>query len=346
MQVTPFHLHERPPRDLETLTLTFKRYQPAGSLQTGKQQVALVLTHCVGTHKETWEPVIQHLFALQTHASAPVQIAEVWSMDSPNHGEGGVVNQQPLLKRTQGITGFDWARGVDVLYRSGLIGPKKVIGIGHSAGACIMILVASLYSLMEIPYCSLILVEPPMVTREFLDNMLVNPGILDQIVQGVKVKRDNWPSREDAYAWFRKRFPWKVWHKDAFDLFINYGLQDLPTASYPDKTEGVTLSCTREQEAAGYIYHDDGLESLEILKRLCHVIPIHVTFGTRIDLVAAETQDAIVDPKQGRIMKSVVKIEGAGHQLPQEKPFEVAKFIWDSIINDLNSTAPKLKSNL
>ncbi|KXN86692.1 hypothetical protein AN958_09749 [Leucoagaricus sp. SymC.cos] len=262
MQVTPFHLHERPPRDLGELTLTFKRYQPTGSLQTGKQQVALVFTHCVNTHKETWEPVIQHLFALQTEASTPVQIVEVWSMDSPNHGEGGVVNHQPLLKRTQGITGFDWARGVDVLYRSGLIEPPKVIGIGHSAGGCIMILVASLYSLMEIPYCSLILVEPPMFKE----------------------------SKSNA------------------------------TTGRSEKMH---------MPGSGNAFHGKcGTKTL-------------LTFSS-----AAETQDAIVDPKQGRIMKSVVKIEGAGHQLPQEKPFEVAKFIWDSIINDLNSTAPKLKNNL
>lgn len=48
----------------------------------------------------------------------------------------------------------------------------------------------------------------------------------------------------------------------------------------------MTLACTREQEEAGYIYHQDGLDSLERLKELCPIIPVHCILGSRIDLVS------------------------------------------------------------
>ena len=58
----------------------------------------------------------------------------------------------------------------------------------------------------------------------------------------------------------------------------------MPTGTYPDN-EGVTLACTRIQEAAGYSYQQDGINGLDHLSILCPVIPIHCVFGGIVNVV-------------------------------------------------------------
>ncbi len=114
-----------------------------------------------------------------------------------------------------------------------------------------------------------------------------------------------------------------------------YGLRDLPAAISPSESSGgVTLCCSRVQEVAGYAYVQDGVDSLNRLKFLCSFIPVHCVFGERADVVCVpvpvsaasaegvsnfhpdrhkSTQAAIVDPKQGRTFKSIVRVPRAGH---------------------------------
>lgn len=67
----------------------------------------------------------------------------------------------------------------------------------------------------------------------------------------------------------------------------NHGLRDLPTATYRDRKEGVTLKCTREQEAQAYVYFEDGFDSLDRLKDICgfSIMLVHTILGAEIDLV-------------------------------------------------------------
>jgi hypothetical protein len=48
---------------------------------------------------------------------------------------------------------------------------------------------------------------------------------------------------------------------------------------------GVTRRCTRDQEAASYVYFEDAFDSLDRLKELCASIPVHTILGSDIDLV-------------------------------------------------------------
>jgi len=140
--------------------------------------------------------------------------------------------------------------------------------------------------------------------------------------------KDIWPSRPAALEWFSKRIPWNRWDPRVLHLFVKYGLRDLPTATYPDNKEGVTRSCTREQAAQSYIYFEDAFDSLDRLKDLCHTIPVHTILGTNQDLVSKETHDAIIDPKQGRSMASVLHVD-SGHLIAQEEPAGLALAIWN-----------------
>ncbi|KAJ7691606.1 hypothetical protein B0H17DRAFT_1201023 [Mycena rosella] len=67
-------------------------------------------------------------------------------------------------------------------------------------------------------------------------------------------RTDIWASRQLARTWFQRWHPWKRLDAHALDSFLKYGLRDLPTPAYPDRADGVTLSCTRAQETASYMY--------------------------------------------------------------------------------------------
>ena len=114
-------------------------------------------------------------------------------------------------------------------------------------------------------YDALILVEP----------MLVPPPELSPpttiLSDGAIKRRDIWPSKEAAHEAFAARPSWKIWDPRVLKIFtvtLNvlpfgsyhaqlYGLQeeglrDLPTSTYPEK-QGVTLKCTRVQEAVSIL---------------------------------------------------------------------------------------------
>ncbi|KAJ7311459.1 hypothetical protein DFH08DRAFT_1087826 [Mycena albidolilacea] len=99
MDITSHLLHSSQDT-LAGLSLTFKRYQPHATKRSGATRVALVLAHCVGTHKETWVPVIEYLYQFQSQTNSVV-IAEAWSMDSPNHGATAAIDENAFLNRPQ-----------------------------------------------------------------------------------------------------------------------------------------------------------------------------------------------------------------------------------------------------
>ena len=85
------------------------------------------------------------------------------------------------------------------------------------------------------------------------------------LVEGALKRRDMWSSSEEAHKLFRER-TFKSWDPRSVDLHVvcirfysrcfymlidgqRYGLRALPTLTYPDKTQGVTLTCTKVQEA-------------------------------------------------------------------------------------------------
>lgn len=154
----------------------------------------------------------------------------------------------------------------------------------------------------QLPYSSLILVEPSMMTKEILARLMSKGNdAWHDLIQMARTRRDVWDSRVAARQWMASRLPWKTWTPRAIDLFVvrflsyqtmslsdrmqEYALCDLPTPTYPDSISGVTLCCTRVQEAVGYIYHQDAIDAINRLSELCPVIPVHTIFGGRPDMM-------------------------------------------------------------
>ena len=74
-----------------------------------------------------------------------------------------------------------------------------------------------------------------------------------------------------------------------------HGLRDLPTAVYPDRKEGVTLCCTRDQEAVSYTYGgEEGIAAIDRLEELCKVIPVHVIYGGNADIMCASLHSLLL----------------------------------------------------
>ena len=56
----------------------------------------IILLHGTGFHKELWEPTIEDLFALLSQGGLESEIREVWTIDSPNHGDSAILNEQAM----------------------------------------------------------------------------------------------------------------------------------------------------------------------------------------------------------------------------------------------------------
>ncbi|ESK91024.1 alpha/beta-hydrolase [Moniliophthora roreri MCA 2997] len=311
----------------------FCRYIPNYCYPDGtgrRKKIALVFLHSVGTPAETWLPVIENICQLDVSSGKTPIIGELWLAELPTHGHGALVNEESLLHRPQGVSVAGWARGLQVLLGSNLISSKHVIGIGHSAGACSLSM-STIGVLHKVQYSSLILVDPPIQPTfdEIISRPFVPPEQLEQIRKAAKLRKDIWPSRESARAWLASRSPWKHWDPKVLDLHIEYGLRNLPTRTYPEKTEGVTLTLTREQESAGFLYPDEAIESMHWLARLGSKVPIHCIFaGKEIN----RTKFPVRKPTDKRSpIASISKVDDAGHLVVQEKPRELARTIWSVV---------------
>ncbi|KAI0766213.1 alpha/beta-hydrolase [Trametes elegans] len=319
------------------LSLAFIRLRPCtpAAIPPQARRLSLVFLHSVASHKEAWIPTIDHLFELQHSTPTDAfSVVEAWAMDAPSHGRAAVLNDSRLHDFPNGITGEQWARATGVLLASGLLAGDSIVGIGHSAGACVLIQSTATHAHGRNPYASLVLVEPTMMTPEILQRAFAQDTVLLRAVDIARTRKDTWPSRPAAREWLARRLPWRRWDARVLDLFVENALCDLPTATYPGEKEGVTLACTRVQEVAGYTHHEDGFAALEMLKTLCPAMPVHTVFGGKRDMVPAETQESITSVAEGRKMRSIARVEGAGHLVVQESPRGLALAIWGILHED------------
>ncbi|KAI1787359.1 Alpha/beta hydrolase family-domain-containing protein [Ganoderma leucocontextum] len=311
---------------------------PTSEGPQGSLRLSLVFLHCNGTHKETWLPTVEHMFdALHASPDPKFTVIEAWAADSPHHGHAARLNDRVLLELPDGLDMDQWNAPIKTLFHSGLIAGDRVVGIGHSAGTVSLITITLGYALDRLPFSSMILIEPPMMTPEVLRHAQEKRLPMLRAVELAKTRKDVWSSREEAREWFGRQFPWRRWDKRVFDFFVDHALHDLPTATYPNHQEGVTLACTRAQDSAAYTKFGAAFTALDRLTELCASLPVHCIFGDTLDMVPAGVHDCVVDEKAGRRMKSVRTVSGAGHLAVQDNPRDVAFAIQDILIEDYGS---------
>ncbi|PBK71188.1 alpha/beta-hydrolase [Armillaria solidipes] len=282
------------------LWAALKRYTKAKLCgQKVQPGYVLILTHGTGFHKEQWEPTISHLFDLDKQNAIPIY----------DYVDALMALRRDLLGKSN----------PDYTERD------KFILVGHSAGtvACVLAL-ASFNPSNTVMFDSLILVETPI----YHPSAAVHHTAMYKAISTITKRHDVWASRDEARTWFRKRFPWKAWDPEVLDTYVNHGLRTLPTAFYPDKPDGVTLSATWVDENAAYSKDSGSATALWNLNTLCGVLPVHLIYSARNDLFSREIQDSIVDTTEGRNFASITCVAGTGHWVMQEAPKQMAEALW------------------
>ncbi|KAG6901619.1 hypothetical protein C0995_009959 [Termitomyces sp. Mi166 len=283
------------------LLITAKRYwKPDSKYLNDPSALTLIFTHGTGFHKEQWEPTIDELYALLDHEDGRLRVREVWSIDAPNHGDAAVLNENILITGYEPI--FPWEEyaraiytfltgfgtGVDVDFST-----RRLVGIGHSMGAVCLLL--SLGYSPKLKFESFILCELMSTNPKFMG------GPSQMLVKGAVNRRDIWPSYEEAYKLLKSRPAWKVWDDRVLKIFVvsariflvlpkvsdillqKDGMRPLPTADYPDKTEGVTLKCSRIQETACYRDGIGPTRAYNVLGSVARRMPVHLIYGATND---------------------------------------------------------------
>jgi len=209
---------------------------------------------------------------------------------------------------------------------------RNLVGIGHSLGGVSGILMQAMRS--PIKFRSIILVEPMLDARAGNDY----EQLRTRLVRSAHKRKDVWDSREDAAAYFKNTIRW---HPRILDIFIKYGLRDHPTHTHEvSPFHGVTLACTRDQEALMYRDKDGATAPVQDLNVVCHQIPVHVIFGGNPDYLPRSVQDGLTDPKSGRRFASVTRIPDTGHLIPQQNPSALAAAL-SQVIQSCSNPRPR-----
>ncbi|KAL0946266.1 hypothetical protein HGRIS_012521 [Hohenbuehelia grisea] len=266
-------------------SLAVKRlWDPTSPFLDDPDAYSLLFVHGTGFHKEQWEPIIEDLYDQAGRDGSPVKLREAWTIDTPNHGDSAVWNEHVLQQGYESV--FAWeeiARSVHRLL-SGLgsgvdvdFSTRKLVGIGHSSGAVGLILSTTYHP--PVKYSLLHLVEPMILPYDPVRN---------NILEGPAAKRrDTWASKEEAMKAFQSRPSWQVWDPRVLKTYVESGLRPLPTAYYPDQTEGVTLKCPRLSESAQYRDKITTTRAYNFLSTITERLPIHILYGAVDDYVYA-----------------------------------------------------------
>ncbi|KIK61555.1 hypothetical protein GYMLUDRAFT_42556 [Collybiopsis luxurians FD-317 M1] len=308
------------------LKMTAKRYTK-GRSGDNAYGLTLLFAHCIGSHKEQWEPTIERIFDTQSTKNKHYQIREAWAFDWQNHGDAARVNAEVLKNQPEGVSIYEWAPAIVAFVRSPRMAGHRIVPVGHSAGAGAMMLTTKPFPISSLPYVSLILVEATMITQEMFEAHFDDRMRSMEIsIAATEARRDVWPDREEAFKWLSRRFPFRTWDPRVVRILAEHGLYQ----KAPESSE-VALKCDKKQEAISYPDVDGHFEATIELARVCHALPVHLIWGTNNDLFPGYFQDSLNDVTQGRVVASVSRVQDAGHLVVQEKPDQLALRICEAL---------------
>jgi pimeloyl-ACP methyl ester carboxylesterase len=127
---------------------------------------------------------------------------------------------------------------------------RPIVGIGHSLGGNQLSFLSLIHPRLFTALVSIEAVVTPLKTTARGQATGGRMAALSSF------RRDIWPSRDVAEKSMMKSPMYKAWDKKVFDLWMKYGLRDLPTTLYetqPDSPDAVTLTTTKHQEVYCYI---------------------------------------------------------------------------------------------
>ncbi|KAF5353677.1 hypothetical protein D9758_008643 [Tetrapyrgos nigripes] len=347
-----------PPRDGYPLFITAKRYTLSEFkvYEDDPDALTLICLHSTASHKESWEPTLAKVFGLasegmKTRKGDPrreVKIREAWCLDCPNHGASAMLNER-ILQTPEYYLRFSCELYAQAVLHFLSAGPeygakvdfkaRNLVGIGHSLGGNAMSMLQTMTP--RIPFISLVLVEP-MLSPAGPKHL---SGLRSLLIKGAYERRDVWSNRKAALEGLPRRDRTKKWDERVVQLFIKHGIRPHQGSYYLESPyNGVTLACTRDQEAAMYRDPEGGTKPVESLNKACQEIPVHLVLGGVYDFLPKRIHDALVDPKSGRRFASVTVIPESGHLVPLEMPDRLGEIIYGAFVQ--NAKQGPLKANL
>ncbi len=208
-----------------------------------------------------------------------------------------------------------WAQlGDDLLAGLNELTDKPVIGIGHSVGGA-----ATMYAAVKQPhrFRALVLIEPtllapPTIWLGSVSQMLGrNPR--KRLAEGALRRRRSWESVEEAYQYFKGK---RLFQRSQDAVIRAYA----ESITMPSPAGGVQLRWSPEWEAKIFSTFDP--TAWRLPRKL--TMPTLVIRGTLSDTFTAVS--ALVFRLRNPRAK-LVRVEGAGHLVPQDKPELVGKLI-------------------
>ncbi|KAG1882652.1 Alpha/beta hydrolase fold-1 [Suillus subluteus] len=314
-----------PLHGLPGLKMTAKRYYTPFS---DSQGLTLLFAHGIGSHKEHWEPMLRYLFSHQ-NLQQPSRIREAWCFDWLNHGDAAVINKAALERRSPGdVSIAEWAAAIASFVKSPFLRGHRLVGVGHSAGSSAIILSTRAFPMRNQPFVAVFLLEPSMLTRElWTSHLMERETLMRRSIRATLRRRSVFDTWEEAANHYRKRKPWAGYDHEVFDIFAQHGFHSVGVQDGSKEETKVALKCDLHHEALAYQDVESHFEATDQYTRLCHVVPVHIVFGTVHDYIPSYFQDCMTDVTQGRSPASVKRVPGAGHGILQQAPEGLARAV-------------------
>ncbi|KAJ6612525.1 Alpha/beta hydrolase fold-1, partial [Mycena sp. CBHHK59/15] len=273
--------------------MTATRYRSSASA-ANRVGLTLLFAHCIGAHKEQWEPTITRVLTLRSAA-----VREAWAVDWQSHGDAALLNRDALAAPSREDTGV-LGRCDRAFLRSPYIpSGARIVLVGHSAGAAAVVLAAHQAPVPP----ALILIEPMLVPRaHFYAHLDARAATMELVVAGTLLRgaRMRWSTRAEAQAWLGKRAPWRGWDAEVLSVYVEHGLTDEGEGKVGGTIHGVSPDAETRRPPE-----------------------VHLVFARESELLPPSVQAVLVDSARPA---SVARVEG-GHLLPQTHPAGVADAI-------------------
>ncbi|KAF7300741.1 AB hydrolase-1 domain-containing protein [Mycena kentingensis (nom. inval.)] len=306
------------------LKLAVKRYTTPDAAPP-EDGLTLLLAHCIGAHKEQWEPTIQRIFALRS-----VLVHDAYAVDWQTHGDAAVLNRGILESspgRVDGVSAAEWGEAIGAFVRSSSMRGKRIVGIGHSASCSALVHSSeseyqSTSSTPQSPYSAFILIEPTSIPQDlYYRDLDTRMSQMEFVVSATLRRREAWASREEAFAWMRNRVPWSVWDHRVLRRLVDHGLG--PDPSGP--AGSVRVKADRRYEALSYTDTQPHFDAPAVIARLASKsTPVHFVWAEGGELIPLFVQEYFASAAAGGASTS--KVAG-GHMLVQENPDGLAERI-------------------
>lgn len=270
-----------------------------------------------------------------------LEIDEIWAMDAVNHGDSALLNKSNLgdifewSDHARDILNFvanflpesmdacndpslpQVSEQVSQQRRDHGFKSRIVVGLGHSLGGCTLV-----RAVIESPnlFSSVILVDPVIYPSYSLRSLEI-----DGYIKGALARREHWPDRETARAALLNLPFFQAWNPDVLADYVTYGMYEF---------EGeVKLKCPGYQEAA--TFSENGrlpCEVWELLPSLDERVPLKWIMDSNNASTSSKFDETTPQTVWRRPANSSnIRIQEAGHLIPQETPRALAHEILDFI---------------